>query len=577
MRNRFSFLRDTSRRVREKPATVGLILSAGLCATAFITAVPSFSASSEGAAASEPAVFGGAATIRRLNEAQYKRSIHDIFGADIAIAGRFEPPLRDEGLLAIGDSKVTISPSGLEQYELRARDIAGQLLSPSRRNATLGCAPKSADSFDESCAVAFLKTKGALLFRRPLSRQELATVVGLAKEVTRSSGDFYEGVQAGLTRLLISPYFLFRVEQTVPDARHKGVERLDDYSLATRLSFFLWDAPPDEELLQAAAKNGLSEPRELERQVDRMIASPRFAEGVRGYFEDMFGFDQFNGLTKDQTIYPKFSTQMAKDAKDQALLTIVDLLVANDGDYRSLFTTKKTFLNRNLGALYKIPVETRGFEGMVPYTFGQDDRRAGILTLAAFLMLDPTHEGRSSPTIRGKTVRELLLCQKVPPPPANVNFSIVQDVNDPDHKTARDRLTAHMENPACAGCHALTDPIGLGMENYDGMGAFRTHENGALIDASGKFEGKTYTGLMELTQLLHDSPSIPQCAVQRVYEYGVGRQATPDERKWLVYANQRFAADGYVFRRLMHNVAMSQPFRTVSAAPLAPSKTLAVK
>ena len=106
-------------------------------------------------------------------------------------------------------------------------------------------------------------------------------------------------------------------------------------------------------------------------------------------------------------------------------------------------------------------------------------------------MLDPTHEGRSSPTIRGKSVRELLLCQKVPLPPPNVDFSAVQNTGDLIHKTARERLTIHQENPVCAGCHKITDPIGLSMENYDAIGAFRTHENGAPIDASGDFEGKT--------------------------------------------------------------------------------------
>lgn len=549
-------------------------LGIAACATVLI-ATPSLTVRAEKAGLVEPSVYGGPATVRRLNEAQYKRSIQAVFGSGISIPGRFDPPLREEGLLAIGDGTATVSSSVLEQYELRAREIAGQVLAEDKRKAVVGCEPKVPTAFDEGCAAQFLGAKGRLLFRRPLSRLELANVMKVSRDAARASGDFYQGLRIGLSRLLVSPYFLFRIEQTIADGRAKGGQRLDDYSLATRLSFFLWDAPPDEELLQAAASGKLTQPMELERQVDRLVSSPRFAEGVRAYFEDMLAYEQFNGLTKDQAIYPKFSAQVANDAKEQALLTIVDLLVANNGDYRDLFTTRKTFLNRNLGALYKVPVEDGGFNGMVPYTFAPEDRRAGILTLAAFLMLDPTHEGRSSPTIRGKTVRELLLCQKVPPPPANVNFAVVQDVNNPDHKTARDRLTAHMENPVCAGCHALTDPIGLGMENYDGLGAFRTHENGAAIDASGKFEGKRYTGLLELTQLLHDSPSVPQCAVQRVYEYGVGRQATPQEQTWLAYANQRFAGNGYVFRRLMRDIALSQPFRTVSTTPLAPPQKLA--
>ena len=260
---------------------------------------------------------------------------------------------------------------------------------------------------------------------------------------------------------------------------------------------------------------------------------------------------------------------MAKDAQEQTLRTIVTHLVANKGDYRDLFTTKQTFLNRNLGALYKVAVSEPGMDGWAPYTFGPNDPRAGVLTLAAFLMLDPTHEGRSSPTIRGKTVRELLLCQPVPMPPPNVNFAVVQDVKNPQYRTARQRLTVHQENPACAGCHAITDPLGLSMENYDAIGNFRTHENGALIDASGSFEGKNYMGLTALGQVLHDSPDVPMCLVKRTFEYAIGRHANPSEEMWLEYAGRRFAADKYQFPALMRRIAMSKAFQAIAPAKVA--------
>ena len=187
-------------------------------------------------------------------------------------------------------------------------------------------------------------------------------------------------------------------------------------------------------------------------------------------------------------------------------------------------------------------------------------------------MLDPTHEGRSSPTIRGKSVRELLLCQPVPQPPPNVNFAIVQDVTNPLYKTARQRLIAHKENPACAGCHALTDPIGLSLENYDAVGNFRSHENDALIDASGTFDGKPYTGLIGLSQRLRESPDVPSCVVQRAFEYGVGRTASGDDTAWLEYAIRQFAADRYKFPALMRQVATSAALR--AAGPGGPAGTV---
>jgi hypothetical protein len=273
---------------------------------------------------------------------------------------------------------------------------------------------------------------------------------------------------------------------------------------------------------------------------------------------------------KDQAIYPKFNSDLVKDAQEQTLRTVVNLLVTQRGDYRDLFSTRQTFMNRNLAALYRVPVSGEAVGGWAPYVFPAEEPRAGILSLAAFLMLDPTHEGKSSPTIRGKTVRELLLCQPVPAPPPNVNFSIVQDDTNPLLKTARQRLIAHQENPACKGCHAITDPIGLSMENYDGLGSFRSHEHGALIDASGTFMGKPYTGLMGLTGLLRDNPQVPACLVQRVFEYGVGRESGSGDADWLSYAGSGFAKAGYRLPDLMRMVATSNAFAAV--APSLPAQ-----
>lgn len=519
------------------------------------------------AAAAVPTTAGGLPGFRRLNESQYIRSIAQIFGDGITVPGRFDPPLREAGLMAIGDSHATLSASGIEQYELRAREIAAQVLASERRGKSVPCEARSPKAFDEACAREFFGKYGRQLYRRPLTANETTALLTTASAAAQKGASFAKGLEAGLSRLLVSPNFLFRVDDSVADPANPSVRRLDDWSLATRISFFLWDAPPDEALLDATARGDLREPAGLAKQVDRLMASPRYAQGVRSFFSDMFGYEQFTGLAKDQAIYPKFNSELLRDAQEQALLTLVDHLVTRRGDYRDLFTTKSTFLNRNLGALYKVPVTTAGMEGWAPYTFAEKDPRAGILTFAAFLMLDPTHEGRSSPTIRGKTVRELLLCQTVPQPPANVNFAIVQDTHNPDFKTARQRLKVHMENPACAGCHALTDPIGLAMENYDAIGDFRTHENGALINAAGTFNGKPYTGLIGLSRLLRDSEEAPSCLVQRAYEYGVGREAAAGDARWLEYSTRRFAADQYRLPALMRFMATSDAFRVVAAEP----------
>jgi hypothetical protein len=511
-------------------------------------------------ATAEPVVAGGPAAVRRLNRDQYVRSIEQTFGPGIKVPGRFDPPVREHGLLAIGDAKAVVSLSGIEQYELRAREVSAQVLAPARRQTALQCAPASPKTFDSACADQFLGKYGRLLFRRPLDKVELASASGVARATTTSTGDFYKGLEAGLARLLASPNFIFRVERS---ERAGNALRLDSYSLASRVSFLLWDAPPDVELLDAAASGTLTTQPGLEAQVDRMMASPKFAEGVRAFFSDMFAYDQFEGLTKDQGIYPKYTSQMARDAEEQTLRTIVDLLVTNKGDYRDLFTTKKTFMNRNLGSLYQVRLDNTGVSGWAPYTFEQHDPRAGILTFGAFLMLDPTHAGKTSPTTRGKSLRELLMCQPVPTPPANVDFTQFQDPKNPN-ATVRERLAAHRENPVCAGCHSFTDPIGLSMENYNAIGEFRTAENGKKIDASGEMAGRRFDDLVGLGQVLRDDPSVPACVVQRTFEYGVGRQAEPTESAWLEYMAQRFGQQRYVFTTLIREVAVSKAFRMVA-------------
>ena len=310
--------------------------------------------------------------------------------------------------------------------------------------------------------------------------------VKVANDAAVGLKDFYSGLGIALATMLESPKFLFRQEIAEPDTEHSGQYRMDAWSKASQLSFFLWNAAPDPELLAAAEKGDLNSQSGLAKQVDRMVKSPRLASGVRAFFTDMLGFDGFTALQKDPQIYPKYGSAVAIDAQEQTLRTLADLLVAQNGDYRDIFTTRKTYLTRLLGSVYAVPVTVS--TGWEAHEYPEGDPRAGILTEVSFVALH-SHPGRSSPTIRGKALREIMLCQKVPDPPGNVNFTVVQDTGNPMYKTARDRLTAHRTNPACAGCHKLMDPMGLAMENFDSAGGYRTTENGVTIDASGEITG----------------------------------------------------------------------------------------
>ncbi len=526
-------------------------------ALAAVLAAPAFAAKDKVTVAPEEAA------VRRLTGEQYRNVIRDVFGPTIAFGGHFEPGLKVGGLAAAGASSIGVTPAGMEQYDAIARVIAAQVVSEPYRAQTMPCQPENAKAADDACAQQFLSSVGRLLYRRPLTPASLHAHVAAAHAGAEATRDFYKGLGLSLAAMLSAPQFLFRDAELETDPDTRGGWRLDPYSKASQLSFFLWNAGPDLPLLAAAASGELSSRKGLAHQVDRMMASPRLEAGVRAFFIDNFGFDEFAELTKDAVLFPKFSAQAANDAQEQTLKTIVQLVLKENGDYRDIFTTKKTFLTPELGAIYRVPLvddrPTGTPDGWAPYEFAADDRRAGILTHMSFTALH-SPAGRGSPTIRGKALREVILCQKVPPPPGNVPFNIIQDTGNPLFKTARDRLTAHRANPVCAGCHKITDPIGLALENFDGAGEFRTTENGKKIDTSGELDGIAFKDAAGLGKAVHDSPATPRCLVNRLASYALGRLPGAGEQPWIAALQASFADTGYRVPDLMREIAVSDAF-----------------
>lgn len=337
--------------------------------------------------------------------------------------------------------------------------------------------------------------------------------------------------------------------------------RLDDYSIASRLSFLIWNAPPDEALLRAAEQGGLKSSEGVRRQIDRMLASPRLEQGVRAFFTDMLALDGLDGIQKDPAIYPRFSARLATDAREQTLRTIVDALVRRNEDYRSLFTSRRIFMSRSLGLLYGEPVTSP--TGWEVHELPANDMRAGILAQPAFLMAH-SHPGRSSPTLRGKAVRELLLCQKVPAPPANVNFALVQNVKDPRFATARQRLQAHNDEPMCAACHKMMDPLGLPLENFDGSGGMRTQENGTALDLSGVLAGNTFSGAAGMSAAVASDPALSGCLVNRLHAYGTGKMAEGTPADALDAIRVRYEGEGLRIRDLIRAIATSDAFYRIA-------------
>ena len=507
-------------------------------------------------------------TFVKLTAEQYRNSIRDIFGESIQISGdAASSGVRVAGLMSVGGRRLTLSTSEVESYEVLALDIASQVLSPSRRKTLIPCRPQDENAIDNACASEFISTVGLHLFRRPLSEDEIENYNAMARAATDSLGGFYVGLQAALVGMMVSPDFLFRIERSVSNPEAPGTRRLDAWSRASRLSFFLWDTTPNPALLEAAQSGDLLFEDGLNQQVENMMASPRIEDGLRAFFADMLAFDRFDTLDIDTTLYPKFTKNVEDDAREQTLRTISDHLLNQEADYRDLFDSRKTFLTPALAALYGVPIPIRQEMGgrvpWVPYEYQEDHIRIGLLGQATFLSLF-SHPGASSPTLRGKAVREHLLCQTIPPPPGDVDFSLVRDNDNPEFRTVRDRLTEHRDNPTCAGCHMLMDPIGLALEVFDASGVYRTLENGAPIDTSGEWLGQEYNDVRELAIMLKEDPTLTSCLVQRAYNYGTAREPTRAEVQWLNTTHSQLRNEGVYWRELMQRISRNPDFYTVS-------------
>lgn len=501
--------------------------------------------------------------IRLMTSQQYSNSIALVFGEDVSasVLPPMPPMQRTNGLLASGAAFGGLTSDQVSQIQQAATSVAAKVVDEYHRQFLIPCAPEAEAQPDAACAGTFLEEVGLRLFRRPLDESRLSELVAVAERATTETEDFYEGLALALESLLISPDFLFIVDRSEPDPERRGETRLDAWSLASRLSFFLWNSPPDAALLETARSGEIHSQSGRARAVDRLLASPRLEDGMRAFFDDMLAFDDFDSLAKDPQVYPNVTAATLADAREQTLRTVVDHLLTREADYRDLFTTRNTFMSMSLAAVYGTPAA----DGWTEYEFAQDSDRAGIMTHISFLAAN-SHAVRSSPTLRGKAMRELLLCQHVPDPPPNVDFSKLEDAENA--ATARERLQVHNSNMSCAGCHLIMDPMGLALENFDGAGAFRETENGAEIDITGELDGEYFDDISGLATAMRNHPKLSYCLVNRLYAYGTGGPVSlRDDRDILKWFESGFVDAQYRLPALLRELSLSDAFSTVRMPP----------
>ena len=493
-----------------------------------------------------PEVTPAAPTLRRLTSSQYENAIVDLLGDGLVMPSSIEPDVQVEGLLSVGAGVASVSSWGVERYEDAAIDLAEQAVE----------AGTVTDCSSSDCVEAFVEDFGLRAWRRPLTDAEVDAISDVITWIADDSGDFDTGVVYGTAAMLQSPHFLYRREHGT-DASGGP---LSDYELATRMSFFLWNTLPDAELLDAAADGELSTDEGLEAQAQRMLQDDRVVDGVRNLFTELYTLYELDDLDKDPLVFTHASAELGPAAREETLLLVENLLIREEGDYRELYSTRRSYIDRRLASLYRVGAPAE--EGHGEVVFDRDDGRRGLLGHASILA-QYSHATSSSATLRGAFIRKTVLCHTIPPPPGDVDTTIPEaDATSP---TLRDRIAVHLEDPACASCHSLLDPVGLGLENFDGIGRWRDTENDVTIDASGDLDGTTFDDPWELAVVVREHPDLGPCFTTKLYDYAVGRGADEGEEDLQDWLSVEFEISGFAVPDLMLATVMSPGFRNAGA------------
>jgi hypothetical protein len=434
------------------------------------------------------------------------------------------------------------------------RNVTGVSDTESRRKI-LSCRPSSTAE-ERPCAERILGALAAKAYRRPVRPADVTALMGFYDQGA-AQGGFEIGVRTGLQAVLVSPEFLFRLER--PVAAGADGARLSDVSLASRLSFFLWAAPPDQELLDVAASGRLSEPAVLERQVERMLADPRAETLSTRFAHQWLRLQDVGRVWPIPFYYPDFSAQLAQSMVRETEL-LVQHLIDEDRSLLELYSADYTFLNERLARHYGIEGVAGDEFRMVKYPH---DQRRGILGHGSMLLLT-SMSARTSPVLRGKWVMEVVMGTPPPPPPPNVpDFEASPAAAKGRPLTTRERMELHRANPTCNACHRFMDPIGLALDNFDVTGRWRIRENTAPLDTRGVFyDGTAISTPSELTAVVLKRPiPLVRNFTEQLLAYGIGRPVQYFDQPTIRRITRAAEPGGYKIKSLIMGVVKSDVFQ----------------
>jgi hypothetical protein len=429
------------------------------------------------------------------------------------------------------------------------------------RQAIFTCRPTSAAE-ELPCAQDIVGRIARQAYRRPLEPHEMDDIMAFYAE-GHETGGFEAGIGTALQAVLASPHFIFRIEELAAPTEVEGVYRIADTDLATRLSFFLWGAPPDEELLDLAADGRLSDPEVLNAQVERMLRDPA-AEGLGWRFAAQWlRLSDIEKVHPDALKYPDFDTQLAEAMTDETV-HFFNYLVDTDQSLLDLLTADYTFVNERLADHYDIPGVAGTDFRRVNYA---SEARRGLLGHGSVLTLT-SHANRTSPVLRGKWIMEVLLGTPPPPPPPNVpELEAAGDAVDGRFLTVREQMEMHRANPGCNSCHSMIDPLGLALENFDVTGQFRIKDSGNPVDVRGElYDGTPLNSVGDLRSALLKRPEpLLRTFTENLMAYALGRRVEYFDMPAIRQITENAAADDYRMSSFIKGVINSDAFLTKAA------------
>ncbi len=504
--------------------------------------------------------------VRRLTHAEYNNTVADLLGDQSQPAGSFPKEDFVNGFKNQREAQ-GISPIQAEAYSLAAERLARAAM---RRGDQPGLIPRQPESpKDPQAAVEFVRKFGLKAFRRPLSEGEVRRYSELLVDEAGRASSFRAGASIVIEIMLQSPHFLFLID--------RGPESpTSQYELASRLSYFLWGTMPDDELLGVARAGELETPEQIEAAARRMFDDARARRAMGEFLTQWIRLDRVKEAVRDRRRFREFNVELAA-AMVEETRRLFEHLVWDDRNFLEFFTADYTFVNSDLARLYALPSPGEDFARVA---YPADSGRSGVLGHGSFLVLT-SKPSETSPTARGLFVRNQFLGQEIPPPPAGVN-TVLPNVTEDSPMTNRQRLDVHLNSESCAGCHRLIDPIGLGFEKYDAIGAFQekqllrfSAERGGEgrgrrsvvkeldIDTSGFIQGmddSSFTTPVELGRLLAASKTCQKAIVKQLFRYAFGRQETVKDQPVIDALLVKFQDSGFRFRELVVALVTSDLF-----------------